>query len=151
MGKTGEWYHRVLWKTACRWAYLLPLICWQGSEDGNKGVSAEIPEPVAATPRRADSTTLDSSCHSKENWLNHFGLIIKFVLPLEILAMVAIIINRATMPNDPPLLKINDWTMNHVGPMVEEYKRRAVHFGCPSVWKHCRTPQQRLRRSSNPA
>ena len=39
---------------------ILPLICWQGPEDGNKAVSAEIPVPVAATPRRADSTTLDS-------------------------------------------------------------------------------------------
>ena len=38
-------------------------------------ISAEIPDPVAATPRRADSTTLDSSCHSKESWLNHFGLL----------------------------------------------------------------------------
>ena len=34
---------------------------------GNKGVSAEIPEPEAATPRRADSTTLDLSCHSKDS------------------------------------------------------------------------------------
>ena len=46
-------------------ASLLPLICWQGQEDWNKGVSAEIPEPEAATPRRADSTTLDLSCHSR--------------------------------------------------------------------------------------
>jgi len=38
---------------------LLPLICWQGPEDENKGVSAEIPKPEAATPNRPDSTTLD--------------------------------------------------------------------------------------------
>jgi len=38
---------------------LLPLICWQGLEGGNKGVSAEIPKPEAATPKGADSTTLD--------------------------------------------------------------------------------------------
>ena len=82
-GKIGELYHCILWKTGCSWASLLPLICWQGLEDGNKGVSAEIPEPEAATPRRADSTTLDLSCHSKDSWLNHFGLVNKFVLPLK--------------------------------------------------------------------
>jgi len=62
---------------------ILPLICWQGPEDDKKAVSAEIPEPVAANPRRADSTTSDSSCHSKESWLDHFGLINKFVQPLQ--------------------------------------------------------------------
>jgi len=46
---------------------LLPLICWQGLEDGNKGVFAEIPKPEGATPKRADSSTLDLSCHSKES------------------------------------------------------------------------------------
>ena len=46
---------------------LLPLIYWQGSEGGNKGISAEIPEPEAATPRRPDSTALDLSCHSKDS------------------------------------------------------------------------------------
>ena len=46
---------------------MLPLICWQGQEDRNKGVSAEIPEPEAATPRRADSTTLDLSCNCKDS------------------------------------------------------------------------------------
>ena len=40
-------------------ASMFPLLCWQGPEDDNKGISAEISEPVAATPRRADSTTLD--------------------------------------------------------------------------------------------
>ena len=50
---------------------------------GTKAVSAEIPEPVAATPRRSDSTTLDSSYHSKESRLDHFGLINKFVLPSQ--------------------------------------------------------------------
>jgi len=48
---------------------LLPLVCWQSLEDDNKGASAEIPEPVAATPRRADSTTLDLQismyCHHR--------------------------------------------------------------------------------------
>ena len=58
-GKIGERYHRALWETGCRWASLLPLICWQGSKDDNRGVSAEIPKPKSATPRRADSTTLD--------------------------------------------------------------------------------------------
>ena len=96
------------------WASLLPLICWQGPEDDNKGISAEIPEPVAATPRRADSTTSDSSCHSKESWLSHYGLKNKFVLPLEIVAMITIVVVNRTMPNDP-LLKISDWTMNHIG------------------------------------
>ena len=81
MGKLGNNTIVSCEKTGCRWASLLPLICWQGPEDDNKGISAEIPEPVAATPRRADSTTLDSSCHSKESWLDHFGLINKFVLP----------------------------------------------------------------------
>ena len=38
-GKTGEWYHRALWKTGYRWTSLLPLKCWQGPEDDNKGVS----------------------------------------------------------------------------------------------------------------
>ena len=33
---------------------MLPLMCWQGPEDGNKGVFAEIPEPGAANPKRAD-------------------------------------------------------------------------------------------------
>ena len=82
-GRTGERCHRAPWKTGCRWASLLPLICWQGPEDGNKAVSVQIPEPVAATLRRADSTTLDLSCHSKESWLDHFGLINKFVLPSQ--------------------------------------------------------------------
>jgi len=92
---------------------------WQGPEDGNKGVSAEIREPEAATPRRANSTTLHLSCHFKESWPNHFGLINKFVLPLEIVTVVTVIaVNRTTMPDDPPLQKINDGTMNHVGPMV---------------------------------
>ena len=38
---------------------LLPLIFWKGPEDGNKGVSAEIHKLEAATPKRANSTTLD--------------------------------------------------------------------------------------------
>ena len=46
---------------------ILHLICWQGLEDGNKGVFAEIPKPEGATPKRADSSTLDLSCHSKES------------------------------------------------------------------------------------
>ena len=107
--------------------------------DGSKGVSAEIPEPEAATPRRAYSTTLDLSCHSKESWLDHFGLINELVLPLEIVTVVTIVIvNRTTMPDDPPLLKINDWTMDHVGPMVVTIslllpiKTPSYLFYCPS-------------------
>jgi len=40
-------------------ASLFPLICWQDPENGNKGVSAEIPKLEAATTKRTDSTTLD--------------------------------------------------------------------------------------------
>jgi len=61
---------------------LLPLICWQGPEDVNKEVSAEILKPEADTPKRADSTTSDLSCHSKERQHDHFGIINKFVLLL---------------------------------------------------------------------
>ena len=46
---------------------LLPLVCWQGPEDRNKGVPAEIQKPEAVTSKRADSTTLDLeislNCH----------------------------------------------------------------------------------------
>ena len=48
---------------------MLPLICWQGLEDGNKRSSCWYPKA-----RR---------CHSKRSWLNHVGLINKFVLQLE--------------------------------------------------------------------
>ena len=115
-GKIGERHHRALWKTGCRWASLLPLICWQGPEDDNKGIFAEIPEPVAAAPRRADSTTSDLSYHSKESWLDHFGLTNKFVLPSSLSLSPWTPLSTETTPDDPPLLKINDWTMNYVGP-----------------------------------
>ena len=101
-----------MWKTGWRWASLLPLICWQGLEDGNKGVSAEIPEPIAATPRRADSTTSDLSCHSKESWLDHFGLINKFLLPLKSCHHQQN--NNARWPTTSE----DQWTRNHAGPMV---------------------------------
>ena len=136
--KIGEWYHHAPWKTGCRWASLLPLICWQGPEDGNKGVSAEIPEPVAATPRRADSTTSGSSRHSKESWLNHFGLINTFVLPLEIVTMV-IVVNGTTTPNDPPLLKISDlnyephWIHGGDYPPLASYKDSLLLFPISSI------------------
>ena len=110
--KIGERHHSALWKTGCRWASLLPLICWQGLEDGNKGVSAEIPEPIAATPRRADSTTSDLSCHSKESWLDHFGLINKFLLPLKSCHHQQN--NNARWPTTSE----DQWTRNHAGPMV---------------------------------
>ena len=35
---------------------LFPLIFWQGPEDGNKGVSAEIPKPEAITIREMART-----------------------------------------------------------------------------------------------
>ena len=51
-------------------ASTLLLIFWQGLEDrGKKRNSCWDPK--------------DRSCHSKESWLNHFGLIYKFVMPLE--------------------------------------------------------------------
>ena len=53
---------------------ILPLICWEGQEDGNKRSSCWDPRA--------------RSCHSKKSWLNHFGLINKFVLPLESIAVV---------------------------------------------------------------
>jgi len=80
---------------------ILPLICWQGQGDGNKRSSCWDPKA--------------RSCHSKKSWLNRFELINKFVLPLEIvaivfiIAVVTILVNRTT-PNDPPLLKINQTT-----------------------------------------
>jgi len=83
MGKLGNDTIVSCEKTGCRWASLLPFFFWQGPEDGKKGVSAEIPESEAATPRRADSTPLDLSCHSEESRLEHFRLIHKFVLPVK--------------------------------------------------------------------
>jgi len=67
-------------------------------EMGTKGVPAEIQKPEVVTPKRAD---------------NHSGLINKFVLPLEIIIIIAVVtvvtilVNR-TMPSDLPLLKINN-------------------------------------------
>jgi len=62
---------------------------------GTKGVPAEIQKA--------------RSYHSKQSWLNHFGLINKFVLPLEIVAMVNTVVNGTTTPDNPPLLEINDY------------------------------------------
>ena len=52
------------------------------------------------------------SCHCKESWLNHFGLISLYY------HWKVVIVNRTTTSDDPPLLKINDWTINHAGRMV---------------------------------
>ena len=90
--RIGGWYHCMLWR--------LPLICRQGPEDGNKRNSFWDPKA--------------RSCHSKRSWLDHFGLIYKFVLPSESFSIISIvpvivaivIVNRATTPNNPPLLKI---------------------------------------------
>ena len=83
-GTYGLWpiaCYRIQWDTtvSCEGKIqvgpsILPLICWEDQEDGNKRSSCWDPRA--------------RSCHSKKSWLNHFGLINKFVLPLESIAVV---------------------------------------------------------------
>ena len=80
-------------------ASMLPLICWQGPEDGNKKSSCWDPKA--------------RSCHSKRSWplwtykwvCTAIG---KFLHRL-------VVINWTTMPNEPPLLKINIWPTSNAG------------------------------------
>ena len=115
---------------------MLPLICWQAWKMGTKEIllrsqaqklplQGELTQPLwiwAVTPKRANLTTLDLFISLYYHW--------------------KIVIVSRTTPLDPPLLKINDWTMDHVGPMVVTIslllpiKTPSYLFYCPSPLPH---------------
>ena len=106
----GGWYHCILWRQDTSWCL-------------------HTPSYLLARPRRWNKSSCWNpkarSCHSKNSWLNHFG-INKFVLPLESITIVTIVtilsvvstvivvvVNQTTAPDNPSLLKTN-----HAGPIV---------------------------------
>ena len=70
--ETGGWYYCILWRQDTSWR-------------------RHTPSYLLARPERWEQKEflLRSKariCHSKKSWLNHFGLINKFVLPLQSLS-----------------------------------------------------------------
>ena len=80
-------------------------------------VGIPAPSYLLGRPRRWQQKSFCWDPRAR-SWLDHFGLIYEFVPPLEINDNDGHSDNGKTMPNDLPLLKISDWTANHVGPMV---------------------------------
>ena len=64
---------------------------------GTKGVPAEIQKPEAVTPKTTDSSTL----HLFISWYCHWK-------EVAVIAVVTVVVNRTTVPDDPPLLEISE-------------------------------------------
>ena len=106
----GGWYHCILWRQDTSW-------------------HLHTPHYLLARPGRWEQKEF---LLRSNNWKLSLQKVLtqalwtykyKLALPLEMVAIFAVtdvvtIRVNGTMPNDPPLLKINDWTTNHAVPMV---------------------------------